>query len=181
MTQKDAVEILRLLKSRGIEVWVDGGWGVDVLLGQQTRLHNDIDVVVREIDIGRLTEALESIGYKRGEGGRPFNFVLTDNRGGEVDVHAVVFDSAGNGLYGPQTGGSGTRFPASAFAGEGMIDGEPIRCMTAEYQVADHAAYELRAVDFLDVYALHRKFGIPIPEEFVSRPTPPSPKVGEGE
>lgn len=33
------VEILRLLEAAGIAVWLDGGWGVDALLGRQTRSH----------------------------------------------------------------------------------------------------------------------------------------------
>lgn len=27
-----------------MQFWLDGGWGVDVLYGQQTRLHRDIDI-----------------------------------------------------------------------------------------------------------------------------------------
>ncbi|WP_423201786.1 nucleotidyltransferase domain-containing protein [Edaphobacter modestus] len=29
----------RRLGSSGIEIWIDGGWGVDALLGHQTRVH----------------------------------------------------------------------------------------------------------------------------------------------
>ncbi len=99
---EDAVEVLRFLKGNGIEVWVDGGWGVDALLGKQSRPHDDIDLVIHHSDVGRLTEALAMACFRVVEGGRPFNFVMTDSRGREVDVHTVVFDAAGNGLYGPQ-------------------------------------------------------------------------------
>jgi hypothetical protein len=35
MVHSDGVtEILDRLAARGIEVWVDGGWGVDALLGE---------------------------------------------------------------------------------------------------------------------------------------------------
>jgi lincosamide nucleotidyltransferase A/C/D/E len=84
-SKDDAVEILRLLKSHGIELWLDGGWGVDALLGEQTRSHQDIDIVIRHSDVARLDEALGAVGFCRVEGGRPFNFVMTDRRGGEID------------------------------------------------------------------------------------------------
>jgi lincosamide nucleotidyltransferase A/C/D/E len=133
---KDAVEILSLLKSQEIEVWVDGGWGVDALLGYQSRAHNDIDLVIRQSDVERLSAALATAGFRRAEEGRPFNFVLADSGGRQIDVHTVVFDAVGNGLYGPQPEeGSGMKYPAAAFKGEGVIGGMRIRCMTAEFQI----------------------------------------------
>jgi hypothetical protein len=57
MTQDDVVEILGLLVPQVIDVWVDGGWGVDALLGYQSRTHNDIDLVVSHSDVERLSEA----------------------------------------------------------------------------------------------------------------------------
>jgi lincosamide nucleotidyltransferase A/C/D/E len=167
MTPKDAGEILRLLKSRGIEVWVGRGWGVDALLGKQSRPHDDLDLAMRHGDLGRLNEALGAAGFRRVEGGRPFNFVMSDSRGREVDVHTVIFDAAGNGLYGPQAeGGSGEMWPAASFEGKGMINGESVQCMTAEYQVASHTGYDLGEADFHDVYALHHRFGVALPDDY---------------
>ena len=37
-------QVLDLLESLDMQFWLDGGWGVDVLYGQQTRLHRDIDI-----------------------------------------------------------------------------------------------------------------------------------------
>jgi FMN phosphatase YigB (HAD superfamily) len=168
MTQADAVEILRLLKSRGIEVWVDGGWGVDAVLGHQSRAHDDLDLVLREGDLGRLAEVLRAVGFRRvEEGARPFNFVMADPAGREVDLHGVVFDASGDGLYGPQpTDGPGRKYPAAAFRGEGVIGGESVRCLTADYQMANHTGYDPGEADFHDVYALHHKFGIPVPNDY---------------
>ena len=45
-TYMDADDVLRVidrLASADIRVWVDGGWGVDALLGRQTRRHHDLD------------------------------------------------------------------------------------------------------------------------------------------
>jgi len=38
VTEKDAVEILSCAEGNGIPVWLDGGWGVDALLGEETRV-----------------------------------------------------------------------------------------------------------------------------------------------
>ena len=43
-----------LFGSHGITVWVDGGWGVDALLGRQTRPHSDLDIALRHSDIPKL-------------------------------------------------------------------------------------------------------------------------------
>ena len=37
MRPEDVVQIVHVLENAGIAVWFDGGWGVDALLGQQTR------------------------------------------------------------------------------------------------------------------------------------------------
>jgi lincosamide nucleotidyltransferase A/C/D/E len=170
MTGNDVLGILRLLKDGAIEVWIDGGWGVDALLGRRTRPHDDIDLVLRQSDIDRLTEVLGATGFRRvEEGARPFNFVMADRRGREVDLHGVVFDASGNGLYGPQPeDGSGRVYPAGAFKGAGLINGESVRCLTAEYQMANHAAYDPGEADFHDVLALHQTFGIALPDGFAT-------------
>jgi lincosamide nucleotidyltransferase A/C/D/E len=41
-----AETVLELFESEAIEVWIDGGWGVDALVGRQTRPHEDLDLVV---------------------------------------------------------------------------------------------------------------------------------------
>jgi hypothetical protein len=43
MTAEDALAPYDLFRSQGITVWLDGGWGVDALLGRQTRPHSDLD------------------------------------------------------------------------------------------------------------------------------------------
>ena len=48
ITAKDVIDLITLAESQGIEVFLDGGWGVDALLGEQTREHQDIDLFVRK-------------------------------------------------------------------------------------------------------------------------------------
>ena len=88
----DVVALLRLLAEHRIEVWVDGGWGVDALLGEQTRPHSDVDIAIRHDDVPRLRELLEARGYKDvpRDDTRDCNFVLGDDHGREVDVHSFT-------------------------------------------------------------------------------------------
>src|SRR5207249_348914 len=39
MSAADAFGLYELFEDNGIKVWLDGGWGVDALLGEQTREH----------------------------------------------------------------------------------------------------------------------------------------------
>ena len=43
-TKEDLMAVVSLFENMGILYWVDGGWGVDLLAGKQTRDHRDIDI-----------------------------------------------------------------------------------------------------------------------------------------
>jgi len=51
MTAIDVIEIAQLLDQNRIDVWIDGGWGVDALLGEQTRTHGDLDIAIQHSDV----------------------------------------------------------------------------------------------------------------------------------
>ena len=104
MNVQALVDLLQLFESAGIEVWLDGGWAVDALLGAQTRPHKDVDIILRVADIPTLREILTRRGFQIQNGGTESNFVLADRFGLEVDVHAIVFDRDGNGVYRMQNG-----------------------------------------------------------------------------
>src|SRR2546425_10034217 len=69
MNSQDVAQIVRLLAGRGIEVWLDGGWAVDALVGYQTRNHDDLDMVVRGNDLPHLLGVLAKECFSRAEGG----------------------------------------------------------------------------------------------------------------
>ena len=48
VNKKDAIDIILYAEENEIAIWLDGGWGVDALLGEETRVHNDIDLFVEE-------------------------------------------------------------------------------------------------------------------------------------
>lgn len=65
MTAQDVVAILRLFEQNGIADIVDGGWGVEALLGKQTRPHNDLDIALSHNDVPKARELLVARGYLR--------------------------------------------------------------------------------------------------------------------
>jgi lincosamide nucleotidyltransferase A/C/D/E len=53
MSEDNVIDLLKKAEQINVDVWLDGGWGVDALLGQQTRPHNDIDIFIQRKDTYR--------------------------------------------------------------------------------------------------------------------------------
>ena len=168
MNSADVVDLYTRLTDLGIEVWIDGGWGVDALLGEQTRPHADVDIVVQQKDVPKLRELLERQGYVDvpRDDTSAWNFVLGDQRGRLVDVHVVTLDAAGNGLYGPVE--KGVMYPAGSLTGRGVIAGHAVKCISAEHMVQFHTGYQPRETDCQDVAALCARFGLAYPAEYAA-------------
>ena len=66
MTLHDITEIVQLFNQNGIEFYVDGGWGVDALLGEQTRLHADLDIAIQHKDSPQVRALLEGRALRKG-------------------------------------------------------------------------------------------------------------------
>src|SRR5262249_38482004 len=113
-----------------------------------------------------LRHLLQERGYRdiKLEEARPWNFVLGDENGREIDVHVIVLDDHGNGLYGPTE--QGLMYPAASLTGSGSINRRIVRCISPEWMVKFHSGYKLRQKDLWDVSALCKKFGIALPESF---------------
>jgi lincosamide nucleotidyltransferase A/C/D/E len=159
------LELLHLVEHAGICVWLDGGWGVDALLQQQTRAHKDVDIVVRISDVSKLCETLARRGFVVREGSPPGRFVLADGSGLEFDVHAVAFDEGGNGVYRMQNGEEWV-YPAEGFEGKGVIEGVNVRCLTSTTQVIGHAhGYVPVEKDLRDMELLAQRFGVELPPQ----------------
>ena len=158
MEAQEVVALLDQLAQAGIGVWLDGGWGVDALLRRQTRAHDDLDLVVELAHVPELQRLLAGRGYVLRGGGAPKSFELVDAEGRQVDVHPVVFDDRGDGIYRTQTD-EDWAYPAAGFTGEGSVLGRDVRCLTPEVQVLCHAGYELDDDDRHDLAALREAFG----------------------
>lgn len=171
MTAEEVVRLLDLFEDARIQVWIDGGWGVDALLERETREHDDLDLVSHLSDSQRIIELLTNAGYELVDGAPPQSFVLVDHQGRQVDVHPVVMDDArGGGVYVMRDGEEWV-YPAEGFEGRGAIGGREVRCLTPEVQVLVHDGYELTDKDYRELELLHQRFGVEIPAE-KKRPPP---------
>lgn len=55
--------MLAALDAVGLRTWVAGGWGVDALVGRETRMHRDLDVTHAPLE--QALAALERLDYRR--------------------------------------------------------------------------------------------------------------------
>jgi len=167
MTAEAAVSILKLLEQNGIEIHVDGGWGVDALLGEQTRRHDDLDIAMPHRFVPQLRELFEARGYV--EVPRPdsweCNFVLGDTQGHLIDVHSYTFDEHGNNIF-------GVAYEPHHLTGTGAINGYPVKCPPPDVMVQFHTGYDMDEDDYRDVKALCERFGIALPEEYMKFENP---------
>jgi lincosamide nucleotidyltransferase A/C/D/E len=162
MTAADVVEILGWLAEADAEVWLDGGWGVDALLGEQTREHDDLDLIVRDVHESRMREVLRTHGFTQIPGGVPQSFILADEAAREVDVHPVRFDDDGIGHVLSERGEPFV-LAAEAFAATGSVSGHPVACLSAEAQMSNHSwGYTPGDSDFHDMRLLHDRLGTPL-------------------
>ncbi len=114
--------MVKLLDQNGIEVIIDGGWGVDALLGEQTRLHADLDVAVLHKDVPGIRALLAAKGWHEIPWGDTWecNFVLSDDHGHLFDIHSCTFDESGNNIY-------GVKYPFDSWKGTGSINGSLVK------------------------------------------------------
>ncbi len=157
MNAGDLVELLDALDELGVIHWLDGGWGVDALLGEQTRDHGDADLVVSRADLQRTDELLRDRGFVVIRDWLPTSVAYRDSFGREVDLHPVDPTPDGGGDQVLPDGGSWHYGPPVA----GIVAGRAVRCCPAAEQAAMHRGYPLREVDRVDMRRLGERFGLP--------------------
>lgn len=151
MTAEDVLEILAAL--HGADVWIGGGWGVDALVGRQTRPHDDLDLMHRVDQEPQVLAALAAIGFEETLSWRPVRFVLTDPAGRDIDLHPLRFAADGSAEQSSLTPGEPFRYPANCFV-TGTILGTTVACLSAEQQLHFHQGYEPRERDLHDLALL---------------------------
>ena len=155
VTGASVIEVVRELEGGDLVVWLDGGWGIDALLGRETRTHSDLDLVIDRNQVPRAHQLLCGLGFED-EPDAQFGVALRDQRRGRVDFHLVEFDTDGNGR-GEHTWSA---YPASGLTGAGVVAGEAVRCVTAELRVRRHLEFEWDGQDQQDLRLLAAQFGI---------------------
>lgn len=160
LTTTDVTRFYLAMKRIGVQLWLDGGWGVDALLEKQTRNHGDIDIVIQKKDVDKCVEYLKKLCYEPIErsDSTDFNFMLGNGDAQFVDLHVIEFDEHSNGVYGSKQ--NGKVYPAESLRGKGSINGVQVQCISPEWVLQFRAGYELRQKDRDDITAICNKFGL---------------------
>src|SRR5262245_30960398 len=150
MTCEDVIEVLAALDEGGIEYWVDGGWGIDALVGEQTRVHHDLDLGISVDDVARVETLLPQFRRESEEAS-----YYKDERGRAVDL-LLVEHSEVRQLRQQLTGGRRVRYAESETHASGYIGGRPVRCASVALQREHHNHPDATDQDRLDIEVLER-------------------------
>jgi lincosamide nucleotidyltransferase A/C/D/E len=165
------------LSEIGIGYWVVGGWGVDALLGEQTRAHHDLDLLVDARDLPALHAWLRAKGFARGFEWTENSSVTIDGRmwdtafverhadGRELDVHAVHI---ADGLVRLATTDP-WEFPPNILSGTGRIGGYEVPCASVSGQRAMNVGYDLPEKHREDLRRLERPWATATPSHAAVR------------
>lgn len=153
MLFEEVAAVLDALDDAGVRSWVGGGWGVAVLVGQQTRQHRDLDLAVDADHLQACLETLGRLGYVTETDDLPVRIELAASGRGWVDVHPVTFDTGGHGRQAAPEGEFD--YPPEAFT-SGTLGGRLIPCLSAAQQQTFHNGYEPQAKDLHDLAQLQR-------------------------
>lgn len=126
-----AAETLDALERAGVTVCCMGGWGVDALVGEQSRKHRDLDLIVDRSGRETALRALADLGYRTWYEHTSDDFlgdrvVVRDGAMRVVDVHPVDLENAGLSIV------------------SGSIGGRAVKCLSAEQQVRAHQGFRKR-------------------------------------
>jgi lincosamide nucleotidyltransferase A/C/D/E len=166
MTAGDVLMVLDPLEGVQVRAWLDGGWGIDALVGHQHRDHRDLDLVVELLAVDALVATLAGIGFVVAEDHLPTRLVLRGDDGRQVDVHPVTFDANGTGWQaGASADGTDCPYPAAGFT-TGAVAGRSVGCLTAEVQVAHHSGYPPDEIDRHDMRLLQTRFHVRLPSPY---------------
>lgn len=147
-------KILDIFDQFHITYWLDGGWGVDVLYGQQTREHRDIDIDFDAKYTEQVLEMLQSMGYVLETDWLPVRAELNHPEYGYLDIHPFDISDWKHIRQANPTGGY-FEFEADYF-GEAVFEGKRIPCISLKGQRVFHTGYTPREEDIHDLEIIDR-------------------------
>jgi len=135
MPMASTVRALIALEAASIVAVLMGGWGVDALIGEQLRVHHDLDLIVDHSQLDPALMALGALGFKewfRNPDPAPFgerqlegSIVVRDGAMHVVDLHPLHLGEEGPALT------------------EGAIGGHPVTCLAPEVQIEVNARSQI--------------------------------------
>ena len=152
VTTDDLFQVLDLLDHMNMSYWLDGGWGVDVLAGKQTRSHRDVDINFDAHYTDQLLSVLKDGGYEIVTDWTPVRIELYHPQLSYIDIHPFVLGENGTAKQADLEGGW-YEFDADLF-GSAVFQGRTIPCISIKGQRLFHTGYELRDSDKHDIKVL---------------------------
>jgi lincosamide nucleotidyltransferase A/C/D/E len=150
MAWSEVRAVLHALSGLGCRFWLEGGWGVDALIGHQTRAHRDVDI--DDACAEAALRVLGDLGYVIESDWRPNRVELVAPERGWVDLHPLLMDQDGSARQ-AALGGDYHTFPPSFFT-FGSVHGTRVPCASIEAQRLFRTGYEPRDVDVHDLAQL---------------------------
>ena len=149
----DLFTIIDLLEKANIKYFIDGGWGVDMLYGKQTRPHRDIDIDYDSNYTDKLLNILSKLGYKIDTDQRPVRIELYSDKYGYLDIHPFILNNNGTSKQ-ANFEGDFFEFDKDLF-GSVIFKKRTIPCISLKGQKLFHSGYELRDKDKHDILVLN--------------------------
>lgn len=151
MPADEVVAVVEWLIARDVTYQINGGWGVDALVGNETREHRDLDLFVDSTTVPRFLQWLSARGYHIVEDWLPVRVQLASERG-RVDVHPMKLGVNGDGI---QQGFAQDVFVhAAQDRAVGLIGGIEVVVASADRQRQLRTGYETRPADLHDLKVL---------------------------
>ena len=164
MRLETVLEIVDAFVGSEIPVWIGGGWGIDALVGMQTREHDDLDIAIRQEDESSALSLLDEMGFHivEDQDWRPVRVGLRGAYGEEVDLHPVTFDGTGIGWQANLGSLPPFRYPPDQLV-VGTLGERPVPCIGPQLQLQFHFGYEAAEKDRRDVRLLCERLGLELP------------------
>jgi|BarGraNGADG00212_1021973.scaffolds.fasta_scaffold01574_4 lincosamide nucleotidyltransferase A/C/D/E len=162
MTVDDVLGIINALDEAKVRCWLAGGWGMDALLGRQTRRHDDVDLVIDEFGrrLDSACTALEPLGFRVVTNERepvwmPDRCGLEDEARHRIDLLSLDWPKLRSALA-AREGATEPSFESAISVG--LVRGREVPCLSSATQRILHFGFAQRRVDRLDLQILEDGF-----------------------
>jgi lincosamide nucleotidyltransferase A/C/D/E len=183
-------ELLRVadaLEAASVRYWLAGGWGVDALLGRQTRTHRDLDIVIDKFESNepKARHALEAIGFRHVKfdtagAWMPLRSTLDDDSGHKVELMGIDRSRLMSAM-GVRAGGEDATSEFDDQVGEvfteGTVNRRKVPCLSARVQRLFHTGFHLEPGGRHNVGLLDTEIGSALRDDaFDVAPNDPTPE-----
>ena len=162
MPASDVLRILSALDLEGVQYWLAGGWGIEALLGFESREHSDLDLVFEDLAsaLPAIIRAMATVGYAwtstdQGAVWTPYRSTFEDTCGRHVEALGIdwyVFEAAWSLLRPtPEPPGAIPQQRKDRCFGKGTLAGREVPCLSLEAQLLFHSGYRSRSSDLFDI------------------------------